>query len=89
MSRCFSGAQYFHGPSYLTAAEVATSQQQLFYKQEVFVSLAEDTHPVALVAGKCGVLDYNDYCARECAVRRSSSCCPNRCPLAVCFPCCR
>ncbi|XP_037079374.1 protein polybromo-1-like [Pollicipes pollicipes] len=59
------GAQYFHGPTYMTAAEIATSVQQMFYKQEVFVSLLEDTHSMAFVTGKCCVLDYNDYCSRR------------------------
>ena len=60
-----SGAQYFHGPTYMTAAEIASSSQQMFYKQEVFVSLLEDTHPMVFVTGKCCVLDYTDYCSRE------------------------
>ncbi|KAF0306244.1 Protein polybromo-1 [Amphibalanus amphitrite] len=59
------GSQYFHGPTYMTSAEIASSVQQMFYKQEVFVSLLEDTHPMAFVTGKCCVLDYTDYCSRE------------------------
>ena len=37
----------------------------MFYKQEVFLSLMEDTHSMAFVTGRCCVLDYNDYCSRE------------------------
>ncbi|XP_043236297.1 protein polybromo-1-like isoform X4 [Amphibalanus amphitrite] len=59
------GSQYFHGPTYMTSAEIASSVQQMFYKQEVFVSLLEDTHPMAFVTGKCCVLDYTDYCSRR------------------------
>ncbi|XP_014213289.1 protein polybromo-1 isoform X3 [Copidosoma floridanum] len=59
------GKCYFKGPWMLTPAEITHAPTKLFYKQEMFLSTVEATHPIVAIVGKCAVLDYSEYiCSR-------------------------
>ncbi|XP_023290298.1 protein polybromo-1 isoform X3 [Orussus abietinus] len=59
------GKCYFKGPFLLTPSEVPHTPTKLFYKQEMFLSTVEGTHPIVAIVGKCAVLDYGEYvCSR-------------------------
>nr|CAD7444948.1 unnamed protein product [Timema bartmani] len=55
------GVCYFRGPWLVTPPEIPHAPTRLFYKQEVFLSLLEDTHSVDSIAGKCAVLEHAEY----------------------------
>ncbi|XP_032671562.1 protein polybromo-1 isoform X2 [Odontomachus brunneus] len=56
---------YFKGPWLLMPTEVPHTPTKLFYKQELFLSNVDGTHPIVAIVGKCAVLDYGDYiCSR-------------------------
>ncbi|XP_076295789.1 protein polybromo isoform X8 [Lasioglossum baleicum] len=59
------GKCYFKGPWLLMPAEVPHTPTKLFYKQELFLSTVDGTHPIVAIVGKCAVLDYGEYiCSR-------------------------
>ncbi|XP_076249117.1 protein polybromo isoform X1 [Calliopsis andreniformis] len=59
------GKCYFKGPWLLMPAEVPHTPTKLFYKQELFLSTVDGTHPIVAIVGKCSVLDYGEYiCSR-------------------------
>ncbi|XP_066590432.1 protein polybromo-1 [Prorops nasuta] len=59
------GKCYFKGPWLLTPLETPHTPTKLFYKQELFLSTVDGTHPVVAIVGKCAVLDYAEYiCSR-------------------------
>ncbi|XP_071878612.1 protein polybromo isoform X5 [Bombus fervidus] len=59
------GKCYFKGPWLLMPAEVPHAPTKLFYKQELFLSTVDGTHPIVAIVGKCAVLDYGEYiCSR-------------------------
>ncbi|XP_063981856.1 protein polybromo-1 isoform X1 [Diachasmimorpha longicaudata] len=59
------GKGYFKGPWLLTPPEIPHAPTKLFYKQELFLSVNECTHPIVAIVGKCAVLDYGEYiCSR-------------------------
>ncbi|KAL3277952.1 hypothetical protein HHI36_013292 [Cryptolaemus montrouzieri] len=72
------GKYYFRGPCFAAPSEIPHGKSQKFYKQEVFLSLTEDTHPIVGIVGRCTVLDYNDYI----------SCRPTEIPENDIFICC-
>ncbi|KAK9878876.1 hypothetical protein WA026_003705 [Henosepilachna vigintioctopunctata] len=72
------GKCYFRGPWFVTPTEIPHSPTKVFYKQEVFLSSMEDTHPIVGIVGKCAVLEYNDYI----------SCRPTEIPENDVFICC-
>lgn len=41
--------------------EVPHTPTKLFYKQELFLSTVDGTHPIVAIVGKCAVLDYGEY----------------------------
>lgn len=45
--------------------EVPHTPTKLFYKQELFLSTVDGTHPIVAIVGKCAVLDYADYICSE------------------------
>ncbi|XP_045461184.1 protein polybromo-1 isoform X2 [Harmonia axyridis] len=55
------GKCYFRGPWFVTPSEIPHHPSKTFYKQEMFLSSMEDTHPIVGIVGRCSVLDYNDY----------------------------
>lgn len=57
----FSGKCYFKGPWLLMPTEVPHTPTKLFYKQELFLSTVDGTHPIVAIVGKCAVLDYGEY----------------------------
>lgn len=46
-------------------AEVPHAPTKLFYKQELFLSTVDGTHPIVAIVGKCAVLDYGEYICSE------------------------
>lgn len=56
-----SGKCYFKGPWLLMPGEVPHAPTKLFYKQELFLSTVDGTHPIVAIVGKCAVLDYGEY----------------------------
>ncbi|KAK0181294.1 hypothetical protein PV327_003587 [Microctonus hyperodae] len=59
------GKCYFKGPWLLTPPEIPHTPTKLFYKQELFLSTVDGTHPIVAIVGKCAVLDVSDYvCSR-------------------------
>lgn len=69
MSHClFSGKCYFKGPWLLMPTEVPHTPTKLFYKQELFLSTVDGTHPIVAIVGKCAVLDYGEYICSECSL---------------------
>ncbi|XP_033210507.1 protein polybromo-1 isoform X3 [Belonocnema kinseyi] len=59
------GKCLFKGPWLLTPSEIPHAPTKLFYKQELFLSTVDGTHPVVAIVGKCAVLDYGEYvCSR-------------------------
>lgn len=56
-----SGKCYFRGPWFIKPYDIPNTKNKLFYKQEIFLSSLEDTHPIVSIIGKCTVLEYNDY----------------------------
>ncbi|XP_011164312.1 protein polybromo-1 [Solenopsis invicta] len=59
------GKCYFKGPWLLMPTEVPHTPTKLFYKQELFLSTVDGTHPIVAIVGKCAVLDYGEYiCSR-------------------------
>ncbi|XP_022920699.1 protein polybromo-1 isoform X3 [Onthophagus taurus] len=54
------GKCYFRGPWFITPVEVPQLQNKP-YKNELFLSTLDDTHPLVGIVGKCSVLDYNDF----------------------------
>ncbi|XP_046833139.1 protein polybromo-1 isoform X2 [Vespa velutina] len=59
------GKCYFKGPWLLMPGEVPHAPTKLFYKQELFLSTVDGTHPIVAIVGKCAVLDYGEYiCSR-------------------------
>lgn len=46
--------------------EVPHTPTKLFYKQELFLSTVDGTHPIVAIVGKCAVLDYGEYICSEC-----------------------
>lgn len=61
----FSGKCYFKGPWLLMPTEVPHTPTKLFYKQELFLSTVDGTHPIVAIVGKCAVLDYGEYICSE------------------------
>lgn len=61
----FSGKCYFKGPWLLMPVEVPHAPNKLFYKQELFLSTVDGTHPIVAIVGKCAVLDYGEYICSE------------------------
>ncbi|XP_008204836.3 protein polybromo-1 isoform X2 [Nasonia vitripennis] len=56
---------YFRGPWLLGPTEITHAPSKLFYKQELFLSTVDATHPIVAIVGKCAVLDYGEYiCSR-------------------------
>lgn len=56
------GDGFFKGPWIVMPSEVLPHiTNRLFYKQEVFISTLEDTHPISNVLSKCVVLDHGEY----------------------------
>lgn len=45
--------------------EVPHTPTKLFYKQELFLSTVDGTHPIVAIVGKCAVLDYGEYICSE------------------------
>lgn len=41
--------------------EIPHAPTKLFYKQELFLSTVDGTHPIVAIVGKCAVLDYGEY----------------------------
>ncbi|KAL3278904.1 hypothetical protein HHI36_016424 [Cryptolaemus montrouzieri] len=72
------GKCYCRGPWFVTPSEIPHSPTKVFYKQEVFLSSMEDTHPIVGIVGRCAVLEYNDYI----------SCRPTEIPENDVFICC-
>lgn len=62
---CSSSKCYFKGPWLLMPTEVPHTPTKLFYKQELFLSNVDGTHPIVAIVGKCAVLDYGDYICSE------------------------
>ncbi|XP_043276955.1 protein polybromo-1 isoform X2 [Venturia canescens] len=59
------GKCYFKGPWLLTPPEIPHAPTKLFYKQELFLSTVDGTHPIVAIVGKCAVLDHGEYiCSR-------------------------
>ncbi|RLU27258.1 hypothetical protein DMN91_001059 [Ooceraea biroi] len=59
------GKCYFKGPWLLMPTEVPHTPTKLFYKQELFLSTVDGTHPIVAIVGKSAVLDYGEYiCSR-------------------------
>ncbi|XP_011065297.1 PREDICTED: protein polybromo-1 isoform X2 [Acromyrmex echinatior] len=59
------GKCYFKGPWLLMPTDVPHTPTKLFYKQELFLSTVDGTHPIVAIVGKCSVLDYGEYiCSR-------------------------
>ncbi|XP_034942972.1 protein polybromo-1 isoform X2 [Chelonus insularis] len=59
------GKTYFKGPWLLTPSEIPHTPNKLFYKQELFLSVVDATHPVVAIVGRCAVLEYAEYiCGR-------------------------
>ncbi|OXU25338.1 hypothetical protein TSAR_015577 [Trichomalopsis sarcophagae] len=53
------------GPWLLGPTEITHAPSKLFYKQELFLSTVDATHPIVAIVGKCAVLDYGEYiCSR-------------------------
>lgn len=61
----FSAKCYFKGPWLLMPTEVPHTPTKLFYKQELFLSTVDGTHPIVAIVGKCAVLDYTEYICSE------------------------
>ena len=59
------GMAYFHGPWFVTPAEIPSQMGKTYYKSEAFLSSISDSNPLLSVVGKCVVLDMNDYCSRR------------------------
>ncbi|OAD52774.1 Protein polybromo-1 [Eufriesea mexicana] len=59
------GKCYFKGPWLLIPAEVPHTPTKLFYKQELFLSTVDGTHPIVAIVGKCAVLDYGEYICKD------------------------
>ena len=57
----YSGKCYSRGPWILAPTEITHAPTKLFYKQELFLSTVEATHPIVAIVGKCAVLDYGEY----------------------------
>lgn len=66
--RGFSGKCYFKGPWLLMPTEVPHTPTKLFYKQELFLSTVDGTHPIVAIVGKSAVLDYGEYICSECSL---------------------
>lgn len=45
--------------------EIPHTPTKLFYKQELFLSTVDGTHPIVAIVGKCAVLDYGEYICSE------------------------
>ncbi|XP_046750131.1 protein polybromo-1 isoform X6 [Diprion similis] len=59
------GKCFFKGPWLLMPSEIPHAPTKLFYKQELFLSTVDGTHPIVAIVGKCAVLDYGEYvCSR-------------------------
>ncbi|XP_074113520.1 protein polybromo isoform X2 [Cotesia typhae] len=59
------GKCYFRGPWLLTPSEIPHAPTKLFYKQELFLSVTDATHPFVAIMGRCAVLEYGEYvCCR-------------------------
>ncbi|XP_020708055.1 protein polybromo-1 isoform X4 [Athalia rosae] len=59
------GKCFFKGPWLLMPPEIPHAPTKLFYKQEIFLSTVDGTHPIVAIVGKCAVLDYGEYvCSR-------------------------
>jgi protein polybromo-1 len=56
-----SGKCYFKGPWLLMPTEVPHTPTKLFYKQELFLSTVDGTHPIVAIVGKSAVLEYGEY----------------------------
>lgn len=50
--------------------EVPHTPTKLFYKQELFLSTVDGTHPIVAIVGKCAVLDYGEYICSEYPLSR-------------------
>ena len=53
---------YFHGPWFVTPAEIPSQMGRSYYKAEAFLSSISDSNPLLSVVGKCVVLDLPEYC---------------------------
>ena len=56
------GMAYFHGPWFVTPAEIPAQLGRSYYKAEAFLSSISDSNPLLSVVGKCAVLDMAEYC---------------------------
>lgn len=45
----------------LAPNDITHAPAKLFYKQEMFLSTVDATHPIVAIVGKCAVLDYSEY----------------------------
>ena len=59
------GMAYFHGPWFVTPAEIPSQFGRSYYKSEAFLSSISDSNPLLSVVGKCVVLDMAEYCSRR------------------------
>ncbi|KAK8745940.1 hypothetical protein OTU49_017190 [Cherax quadricarinatus] len=57
------GTAYFLGTVFKNAAQNNPNGEQLFYKQEVYLTAGQETLPVSDISGRCCVLDVKDYCS--------------------------
>ena len=56
---------YFHGPWFVTPAEIPSQLGRSYYKAEAFLSSISDSNPLLSVVGKCVVLDLPEYCSQR------------------------
>ena len=56
---------YFHGPWFVTPAEIPSQLGRSYYKAEAFLSSISDSNPLLSVVGKCVVLDLPEYCTQR------------------------
>ena len=52
---------YFQGPVYASAEEYGSVGDRQPYKQEVFLTAAQETLPLSDIIGRCSVLHIRDY----------------------------
>lgn len=56
---------FFKGPWMLMPSDIPPAPSKAFYKQEMFLSTVECTHPIVAIVGKCAVLDHQEYVCSE------------------------
>lgn len=62
-----SGDALIHGPWLVLPADVPHPPNKLFYKQEILLSILENTNEASLIVGKCAVLEHSEYISCKCA----------------------